>query len=134
MGPFLSGLLGGFLAWIATTFIAQPLLNFIALRSAAAAVLVSYGYQTWLIEHHGKGSLDGLRKEAKEIALRVRTFRATNSWFDRLILQPLGFELLTASACFTEMATAGPDTDPQHGDAIARALRLYFEPPKSNAE
>lgn len=48
MGSLLLGFVGGFTAWIATTFLAQPLQRFFQLRQEAALVLAKYDNQPWI--------------------------------------------------------------------------------------
>lgn len=45
MLSLLGGMLGGFVAWIATMIIGQPVISFLALRKRAAAVLARYEEQ-----------------------------------------------------------------------------------------
>jgi hypothetical protein len=42
MVTFLTGLLGGFIAWIGTTIIGQPIYKFLELRTEAARVIARY--------------------------------------------------------------------------------------------
>ena len=42
MASFILGLLGGFVAWLATEILARPLSKFIALRAGAAEALARY--------------------------------------------------------------------------------------------
>ena len=42
MAAFLYGLLGGILAWVATTFFGQPLVAFIRLRDECAKALAKF--------------------------------------------------------------------------------------------
>jgi hypothetical protein len=44
----LSGFVGGFIAWIITTAVGQPLQRFVQLRQQAAFVLAKYDDQPWI--------------------------------------------------------------------------------------
>jgi hypothetical protein len=48
VSTLLFGFVGGFIAWIATTVVGQPLLRFFQLRAQAAHILARYDDQPWI--------------------------------------------------------------------------------------
>jgi hypothetical protein len=77
------GLIGGFVAWIATTAAGQPLLRFFQLRSRAAFILARYDGLPWIENSEAEPAEKGWLKKRKEafdeIGSELIAFADTNS-------------------------------------------------------
>jgi hypothetical protein len=84
MGSFFLGLIGGFVAWIVTALLGQPIYGFIGLRAEAARVLARYerdpgseaGNANWTAER---------RRAYQECGARLVAFAAANVIMTRLL-------------------------------------------------
>lgn len=80
MTAFLSGLIGGLVAWVGTTIIGQPIYKFISLRAEAARALAQYdpdeqlhyGNPVLMLADDGIVGRDGAAEAAAAIAAKDR--------------------------------------------------------------
>jgi hypothetical protein len=83
VSTFFVGFIGGFVAWIATTAVGQPLLRFFQLRSRAAFILARYDGLPWIenseAEPAEKGWLEKRKEAFDEIGSELIAFADTNS-------------------------------------------------------
>jgi hypothetical protein len=87
MGSFFLGLIGGFVAWIVTALIGQPIYRFISLRAEAARVLARYERQGSIPgSEAGNANWIAERKRAyQECGTRLVAFAAANVIVTRLL-------------------------------------------------
>lgn len=121
-----SGLLGGFIAWIATALIGQPIYMLCNLRGEAAKVLALYepvpperGRDTspsWLEERAA---------EFKRIGSKLIAFAATHSLASALV-KIFGIQSRLAGEAFMQLAEQGPGGDrrPMLRSTIAASLKI----------
>jgi len=139
MSSFLLGLLGGFIAWIATEFVARPLAVFISLRTDAARVLSKYESRfnpdpefsptpQWLAD----------RKAAyEECGAKLVAFALSNGFIARRLarfpLRNWRCHARNAGETLLSLSEAPPGTyaSKEFEEQIERSLRLsYWPPPK----
>jgi hypothetical protein len=139
---FLWGLCGGFVAWIVTTIVAQPLYRFLALRGEAARLLALYEFRFDPDFDPGSGGLGGpseawLRDRMRDYAAcgaELTGFSYSQSTFTRALHRlPL-----KAWKCYPRSAGSGFDSLSQLNpgtvaagetrDRIMSALKLMYRP------
>jgi uncharacterized membrane protein YgaE (UPF0421/DUF939 family) len=85
----LTAFIGGFVAWIVTTVVGQPLLRFFQLRAQAAHFLARYDDQPWIGNPETKPPAEAWlakRREAyEEIGSELVAFADTNSFIARAL-------------------------------------------------
>jgi len=89
VSTLLIGFVGGFVAWIATTVVGQPLLGFFQLRSRAAFILERYDGLPWIDNPEAKPPdqewLEKQREAYDEIGSELVAFADTNSFIARAL-------------------------------------------------
>ena len=128
MEGFWPGILGGFLAWIGTTFLAQPLVAFLHLRAGVARLLVLSEHQHWrMLMSQVSPSENTYGEETCSAAMQLQTFVATNHMFVSYLLAPLGFDLPRASEGLLQLAISNAGSPAESlRQQIARALRIQL--------
>jgi hypothetical protein len=127
LGQFLAGLAGGFLAWLATTVLGGPILQFRKLRSRTAVVLERY---TSPDRRRGK-AMDGNwlaegADELRDCAATLLAFAATHRRVAAL-LRHCGIDIGTASEALYGLSNgslASPNANLRA--QCASALRLWL--------
>jgi hypothetical protein len=71
MWSLITGFVGGVIAWIVTTIVAQPLQRFFQLRQQAAILLVQYDDQAWIENPEAKPPSNKWLKERQEALDKV---------------------------------------------------------------
>lgn len=132
------GLLGGFIAWIATTFFAQPLTKFYDLRAQAAEALARFEDQ---IDHGVEGEF---RHRAQWIEERRLAYQACGSsllafatsnalvasWFYKLLPKRSRYYVRNAGFSLMTLAKVNPGTEASERvrAQIVSALKLKYGP------
>ena len=128
MAQFFWGLAGGFVAWITTTVIAQPLLQFWRLRTEAARVISLYERR----DFHSERPRDIDREKTRRLTYencgsQLVAFDATYGPIIRFItMRRFPFAVLPAGEALIAASTApeGSAAAQQLRDSVVKALRL----------
>jgi hypothetical protein len=89
MASFLLGILGGFIAWVTTWFVAQPLSTFFALRSQAAEVFARYEDKVGPNPYEPPPSLEWLSEREKALescGASLVAYAASNTFMETILL------------------------------------------------
>ncbi len=90
MASFILGFLGGFIAWLATGLLAQPLSRFFALRAAAAEALTRYEDRFNSSRDMSLATPDWMterRLAYEDCGADLAAFTVSNAWVARLLGQ-----------------------------------------------
>jgi hypothetical protein len=135
VGSFLFGLLGGFVAWIATAFFVQPLSGFFGLRAEAAEALARYEDRFNPNPDVTPPSADWLaeRKRAYETCGAKLVAFAISNWLVARLLYRLPltpYYARSAGSSLQSLADAGPGTQASHQlrGQVVSALKLNYWP------
>ena len=143
----LIGFVGGFVAWIVTTVVGQPLLRFIQLRSRAAVILTKYDGLPWIDNPDAKRPeqewLEKRREAFDEIGSELVAFADTNSLIARAQYEHLGkyrHRVRNAGDDLRLLGAAYPTTENsvEIRKRVGSALRLGgspfpYKPPRSSS-
>ena len=141
MESVLFGLLGGFVAWVATEVFARPLARFVALRAEAVEVLARYEDRFSLDPKSPAPHPDWLweRKLAYEdCGTKLAAFAISNSFVARLMgrcpLKRFRFHARSAGTNLLGLAETEPGTEASDyfRVRVASALKISFWPRVQN--
>lgn len=128
---FLWGLLGGFIAWLATAILGQPLYTFLNLRSEAAKILALYERQPSLpptLSPNRAVSLEQWQLERKrsyqECGARLVALGAANFHVVTAILHRMRFYPEAAGMAFLMLSEQPADLHAPLEENISSSLRL----------
>lgn len=133
MVTFLTGLLGGFLAWIGTTVLGQPIYKFLELRSAAAQAIARfdpYVASSRYVNPEAQSVqwLEARKRDYLTCGVNLRAFAATHAYVAKL-LHKCGYYPFIAGTSLIALAYQSPGSEerPKLRDEIASALHLNFD-------
>jgi hypothetical protein len=126
MWPLLSGFIGGFIAWIVTTAVGQPMQRFIQLRQQVALVMAQYDQRTWIGNPEAKPPDENWLKERREAydkaASELLAFADSNAFVTKALrwkrLGRYRFYVRSAGLNLRTLAEAYPGT--QSWDQLRR--------------
>jgi hypothetical protein len=129
MSGFVWGLLGGFIAWLATAILGQPFYTFLSLRSEAARLIALYERTPILPSTFAPNravSLEAWQIERKrayqECGSRLMGLAAANNWLVFLLHKFRLYPEIAANGLF--MLAEFPSPDPGLQQNIISNLRL----------
>jgi hypothetical protein len=135
MGSFISGLIGGVIAWFGTALIGQPIWAFLNLRVETSRVLHLSAHEHWRAVHNEIAGGDNKhRDDLIRCAVQLQTFVATQS-IASVVMRSIPFQgrldLLGASYLLLELAGANAGSNAGDGLRSAIASKLWMKaPPK----
>ena len=138
MSSFVFGILGGIVAWVATTIVAQPLKKFLDLRAEAARLLALYGDEydfTQNLSHTSTADWLAERKKAyAACSAELTGFAFSNSLATRILhrspIKSLRCYPRNAGTSLWSLSEATPGTGAaaELANGVKSALRLTYRP------
>jgi hypothetical protein len=134
LSTLLIGFIGGFVAWIVTTIVGEPVRRFFQLRTQAALILAKYDDRPWIDNPEAKPPeaewLEKRREAFDEIGSELVAFANSNSFIARLLHHKLlgkyRYNIRHAGDNLRMLAEVYPGTQVWHEThrQIQRALKI----------
>jgi hypothetical protein len=100
----LSGFVGGILAWLATTFLAQPLQRFLQLRNDAAVAIAQFEERAWIGNPDAKPPTNEWLDRRREAYDRAGTALVALANTNRFVTRVLRHAMLGRHRCHVRSA------------------------------
>ena len=124
----LLGFVGGFVAWVVTNFVAQPVLKFLTLRDEAAEALSMFRNVGPIDDELStREAMSIAQRELRKIAIRLNAFYQTDLGVAIPLLSYLGYDVREAAQQMFRVANTISTFGQERADAqrgIRAALKL----------
>jgi hypothetical protein len=104
MWSLLSGFIGGFVAWIITTAVGQPLQRFFQLRQQAALILAQYDGRAWIGNPEAKPPDNEWLEERREAYDKVGSELVAFADSNTFVTRALHHKMLGRYRCYVRNA------------------------------